>query len=231
MNKKILLSGLLIAALFVTAFYVFTPVTVQPELTQANSQWNAEQVKEWYRKKSINLPDDALDNITDEMVQEFIAASQPSADLPTPQETVARTVNDRLTVLAPAVDEAQMDQDAKVYKLEYAICHLNSATLGLLKGEYRDDFTAVLNDLGVQQQCAEGLCGYAVGQGALLELAANYGLQAGDNILAVNGVAVADMQGFEALQASLLSGQQSVQLQVQRNGLVEDLAPVECAKS
>jgi C-terminal processing protease CtpA/Prc len=231
MNKKILISGLLLAALFVAAaFFWSSPVADKPEAVLLKPEWTAQQVRDWYRKKSINLPEAALENITDEMVQEYIAVSQPTADLPTQQATVEHKLNDRLTVLSPAVDEAQMDQDAKRYKLEYAVCHLNSQTLNLLKGEYRDDFQTVLNDLGVQQQCEKSVCGYAVGQGALLELAGDYGLQGGDNILAINGVAVADMGGFEAFQSSLLSRQQGVQLQIQREGLVQDLEPVECQR-
>jgi|GEM_PF-3016399 len=233
MNNKILLSGLLIAAFFVGALWLLQqPYYAQPPAqVKATPQWTAEQVRAWYRKKSINLPDSALENITDEMVQEFIASTKSTAAAVEPRATVEHKVNDRLTVLAPAVDEGQMDQDAKRYKLEYAICNLNSSTLALLKGEYRDNFSTVLNDLGVQQQCDAGLCGYTVGQGALLELAGSYGLQGGDNILAINGVAVTGLNGFQDFQSSLLSRKQGVQLQVQRDGLVQDLAPVECAKS
>lgn len=230
MNKKIVLLAVVSVVVVLAAVYTLKESEQHSHAeAQPTVEWDADTVREWYRKKSPNLTDDALSHITDGMVQQFMAENKAIDTTPvTAPASEDMLVNDRFVVSRPAISEAEMDRTAKQYKLEHALCSLNSATLNLLHAEYREDYSAVFSDLGIQESCESGLCGYAVQQGSLVDLLGDYGLQKGDQLLALNGVQLNSINGFQSFHDTVLSREQHVQLQVQREGQVVELKDYSC---
>lgn len=233
MNKLALVLGVIAIAIAALLFLTQSQEGEQiHHHAEAEKVWTADEVKAWYRKKSPNLSDEALSHITDDMVEQFVANSQETrpdqvVDAPKSKEVVI----EGFVVSSPDISEAEMDDAAKRYKLEYALCSLNTSTLNLLRAEYRDDYRAVFKDMGVEQRCENGLCGYAVKPGTLAVLMKGNGIQTGDQLLSINGVQLSDMDGFQGFHDTVLSRGQRLQLQVQRDGQVVELADYSCQQN
>lgn len=125
---------------------------------------------------------------------------------------------DGFRVKVPDLSEARIEAEAYQEQLTYTLGNLSPSLLDSMMHEYRHEYGALLQEMGLQADCDGAQCGYRLSDGPFLQALADSGLTNNDVILTVNSRRVDQIGDYATFKQTVFSRSDTLELGIARAG-------------